>query len=419
MKFAIQLALLSAASIGLTILFQLVVLTQVGPGAETDAFFAGMTVPQLVLAVISASLTHVLVPLLAGEDPERARQDTWTFLALIVVLFGLIAVVLGLLASWWIPLIVPGFDVAGCDLTAKLTRIQLVGMVFAAVNGVQWAGYHARRKFLWVEAVPCISGLLSLLLLTWALPRFGIVAAAWIATLGMGLQTLLLVPGMGRPASPDFRRVTVLIAWRRIKPLLAGTAYYRTDAIIDRFLLSMAGTGNLSLYHLGQQIYGAANQMLNKSIVSPAVPALSVYHKSGDLAAFLRLYRRKLMQVGLISVSGVAIWAIFGRTLLTPLVVYGRFSGQDMEMLWWIMVWLGAAFLGSSMGQMSSSSLYAAGDTTTPTRLGIYTYTLCIPVKIVLFYIYGIAGLAVATGLFFVSNLLLQNNCIRTKHGVG
>ena len=419
MNLTIRLALLSAASIGLTILFQWVVLTQVGPGPETDALFAGTTVPQLVLAVISASLTHVLVPLLAGENRERGRQDTWTFLALIVALFGLIAVVLALLASWWVPLIVPGFDLAGRILTVELTRIQLAGMVFADVNGVQRDAYHARRQFLWVETAPCITGLLSLLLLIWTLPRFGVVAAAWIGTLGMGLQTLLLAPGLGRPAFPDFGSAAVLTAWRRIKPLLIGTAYYKTDPMIDRFMLSMAGSGNLSLYYLGQQIYGAVNQMLNKSIVSPMVPALSVHHKAGDRAAFLQLYRRKLMQVGLISVSGLAILGMFGRTLLVPLVAYGSFSIQDMERLWWIMVWLGGAFLGSSMGQISSSSLYASGDTTTPTRLGIVTYTLYIPAKIALFYAYGIAGLAVATGLFFVTNLLLQNYCISTRHGVG
>jgi putative peptidoglycan lipid II flippase len=189
--------------------------------------------------------------------------------------------------------------------------------------------------------------------------------------------------------------------------------------MIDRFMLSMAGSGNLSLYYLGQQIYGAANQLLNKSIVAPMVPALSVHHKAGDRAAFLHLYRRKLMQVGLISASGLALWGIAGRTLLVPLVAFGSFSGPDMERLWWIMVWLGGAFLGSSMGQISASSLYASGDTTTPTRLGVITYTLYIPAKIALFYVYGIAGLAVATGLFFISNLLLQNYCISTRHGVG
>ena len=66
MKQAMQLGTLSAASIGVAFLFQWYVLTQLGPGMETDAFFAGMTLPQLVLAVISGSLMHVLVPLTSG-----------------------------------------------------------------------------------------------------------------------------------------------------------------------------------------------------------------------------------------------------------------------------------------------------------------------------------------------------------------
>lgn len=419
MKLTIQLALLSVGNIGLTILFQWVVLTGLGPGAATDALFAGMTVPQLVLAVISNSLTHVLVPMLAGENQERVRQDTWSLLALTVVLFGSIAVVLGVLAPWWVPLIVPGFDSAGRDLTVDLTRIQLAGMVFTAVNGVQWAAYHARRQFLWVQTAPCFSGLMALVLLYWALPRFGVAAAAWISMLAMGLQALLLAPGLGTPSPPDFRSGAVITAWRRIKPLLAGTAYYKTDPMIDRFMLSLAGSGNLSLYYLGQQVYAAANQVLNKSIVTPMVPALSIFHKSEDRAGFLRLYRSKLTQIGLISVVGFAAWCLFGRALLGALVPDGRFSGQDMETLWWIMVWLGGAFLGSSMGQISSSSLFASGDTATPTRLSIYTFTVYVPAKIFMFYVYGIAGLAVATGLFFIVNLLLQDYCIRARYRVG
>ena len=59
MKQAIQLGTLSAANIGVAFLFQWYVLTHLGPGIETDALFAGMTLPQLVLAVISGSLMHV------------------------------------------------------------------------------------------------------------------------------------------------------------------------------------------------------------------------------------------------------------------------------------------------------------------------------------------------------------------------
>jgi len=138
MKQTLQLGALSAANIGIAFLFQWYVITQLGPGLESDALFAGMTIPQLVLAVISGSLMHVLVPILAGESEDRLRHDAWSLLVLIGGLFGFLAVVLYATAPWWVPFTVPGFDETGKTLTVELTRIQLIGMVFTAINGVQW-----------------------------------------------------------------------------------------------------------------------------------------------------------------------------------------------------------------------------------------------------------------------------------------
>ena len=278
MKQTLQLGALSAANMGAAFLFQWYALTQLGPGLETDALFAGMTLPHLVLAVVSGSLMHVLVPLLSGEDPSRLRHDVWGFTVLIGALFSVLAVVLYISAPWWVPLTVPGFSAAGIALTLDLTRIQVIGMVFTAINGVQWAAYHARQQFVWAEATPMLASALALLLLVWALPRFGVVAAAWISTLRIALQTLLLAPGMGRPVWPDLTSPAIATAWQRIKPLLLGTAYYKTDPLVDRFLLSTADSGSLSLYYLAQQIYSAMSQVLNKAMAAPLVPVLSRLH---------------------------------------------------------------------------------------------------------------------------------------------
>ena len=416
MKQAVQLGALSAANIGLAFLFQWYALTQLGPGVATDALFAGMTIPQLVLAVISGSLMHVLVPLLAGEGEERLRHDAWAFLTLVGGLFGLLAVLLYVLAPWWVPLTVPGFDAAGQALTVDLTRIQLIGMVFAAINGVQWAAYHARQQFVWAEFTPILASTVALLLLIWALPRFGVIAAAWISTLRMGLQTLLLAPGMGRPVRPDLKSAAIRQAWQRIKPLLLGTAYYKTDPLVDRFLLSTASSGSLSLYYLAQQIYGAVSQVLNKAIAAPLVPMLSKLHKAGDKDGFRRTYHRKLMQVGAVSVAGLIILGLFGQGMLDLLVGHGNVSANNVAELWWIMIWLGGMFVGGAMGQISSSSFYASGDTTTPTRIGIYSYTFYIPAKFVLFYYFGVSGLALVTSIFFLANLFLQNPQLKIRY---
>jgi len=416
MKRTIQLGTLSAANIGIAFLYQWYVLTRLGPGLETDALFAGMTIPQLVLAVISGSLMHVLVPILAGEDEDRLRHDAWGLLVLVGGLFGLLAIVLYAAAPWWIPLIVPGFDGAGKVLTVDLTRIQLVGMVFAAINGVQWAAYHARQQFVWAEFTPILAGAFALPLLVWALPLFGVIGAAWISTLRIALQALLLAPGMGRPVRPDLQSAAIRQAWQRVKPLLLGTAYYKTDPLVDRLLLSMASRGSLSLYYLAQQIYGAVNQVINKAIAAPLVPLLSTLHKAKDIDGFRRTYRRKLLQVGAISLVGLLILGLIGQTLLEVLVGHGNVSANNVKELWWIMIWLSGVFVGGSMGQISSTSFYASGDTTTPTRMGIYSYTFYIPAKLALFYYFGVLGLALSTSMFFLTNLFLQNVQLKKKY---
>lgn len=408
MKQAVQLGTLSAVNIGISFLFQWYVLIQLGPGVETDALFAGMTIPQLVLAVISGSLMHVLVPLLAGESEDRLRHDAWGFFNLIGGLFGVLAALLYAAAPWWVPLTVPGFDEAGQVLTIGLTRIQLIGMVFAAVNGVQWAAYHARQRFLWAEFTPILSSVFALLLLIWALPRFGVIAAAWIGVLRMGVQTLLLAPGMGMPVRPDLGSRAIQQAWPRIKPLLLGTAYYKTDPLVDRFLLSSASSGSLSLYYLAQQIYSAASQVLNKAIAAPLVPVLSMLHKAGDKAGFRRSYHRKLLQVAAISLAGLLVIGFFGQAVLDLLVGHGNVSADNVADLWWIMIWLGGMFFGGAAGQVVSTSFYACGNTLTPTRMSMLTYTAYIPGKVIVFYFWGVVGLAIATSIYYIANLSLQ-----------
>ncbi len=416
MKLTLQLGIISALNIAFVFLFQWYVFTQIGPGVETDALFAGMTVPQLALAIISGSLMHVLVPLLAGESEERLRSDAWGFLVFIGGLFLLVSVVLFILAPWWVPITVPGFDETGQALTVDLTRIQLIGMVFTAINGVQLATYHARQQFVWAELASFLASVIAFLLLIWALPRYGVVAAAWLGTLRMILQAILLAPGMGKPVRPNLKSDVIRQAWSRIKPLLLGSAYYKTDPLIDRFLLSMAASGSLSLYYLAQQIYGAVNQVLNKAIAAPLVPLLSQQHKAGDKKGFQHSFHQRLLYVGVISLVSLIVLAFFGQTMLDSFVGYGNVDSENITNLWWIMIWLGGMFIGGAMGQITSSSFYAIGDTSTPTRIGIYTFTVYIPVKIILFYYFGIKGIALATSAFFIVNFFLQNHYLKKKY---
>jgi len=384
------------------------VVTRLGVGIETDAFFASGALPQLIFLVASFSLMQVLVPLLATEDEQTFRRDAWGFFLGVSGFFSIVAVLLFVTAGYWVPLMVPGFSRQARELAITLSRIQLLAMIGNAAVVVLWSVFYARQKFLWAEISSVMANAASLGLLFWALPRYGIVAAAWAAVLNLGLKVALLMPILGPLQRPQWNSSAMKEAWRRIKPFLLGQTYAKSDPLIDRFLTSLTTAGSLSLLYIGQQVYSAANLIVTKAISTPAVPHLAIAAKSGDWASFKRIYHQRLLWMLVITVAaGIGLFLV-GEPLLRLMIGRGGITTQNVHMLWWILLALVGLLIGGAAGQVISGAFYAIGDTRTPTMLFIGTYTVYIPLKILVFLRYGVIGLAVATSMHLTINFVLQ-----------
>ena len=419
MWLAINLGILSGLNIIGVFIIHWCVITTIGPGIETDALFAGLSVPQIVLAVISGSLIHVLVPLFAGEGEQRLRQDAWGFFILIGGLFGILTLLLFLLAPFWVPLLVPGFSEEGKALTVVLTRIQLISMIFSACSGVLWAIYHARRRFIWAELTPLLGTITSLGLLFWALPRYGIMVAAWAMVLRVAVQTLLLLPGLGGYRRPDWSSTAMKEAWRRLKPLLVGNVLFKTDSLVHNFLSSLAPAGGLSLLYFGQRIHQAGVQIVTKAIATPMVPLLAVHAKEGDWQKYRRIYRNRLFWITGLTSGGYLLFLMVGKHLLMLLVGYGNITKQNILLLWWIMVAFGGLGIGGPMGSILATSFYAKGNTSTPIKAGVITYFLCVGLKIVGFIKFGVVGIAIGTTVNFMLDILVMYMLLERELRIG
>ena len=408
MKLNVSLGALAAANLFAALAIQWYVVTRLGVGIATDALFAGMAVPQLVLEVVSGSLMHVLVPLLATEDRDRFARTAWGLFLAIGALFSALAVALALSAPVWLRWLLPGFSPDALRLTISLTRIQLIGMLFTALLSVLWSTYHARSRFLWAELTPVLGSVAGFALLAATLPRFGVQAAAWTAVLRSGLAAAFLLPGLGPWRRPEWRSPELAMAWRRLRPLIVGTSYYKADPLVDRFLASMAPAGALSLLYIGRQIWGAAVQIVNRAVASPMVPLLATRAKAQDWADFRRIFRRRLLWMGGLTGAGFLAFLAVGRPCLQLVIGHGGVTTANVSDLWRIMVALVGILVAGAMGQVTSVSFYAFGDTKTPTRLGMLAFTAYVPAKIAAFFWFGVIGLAAATSLYYFGSLLLQ-----------
>jgi peptidoglycan biosynthesis protein MviN/MurJ (putative lipid II flippase) len=384
------------------------VVTRLGIGLDTDALFASGALPQLIFLVTSVSLTQVLVPLLATGDEKSFQRDAWGFFLGVNAFFALLAIILFATTGLWVSLLVPGFPAEARQLTVTLTRIQLFTMIGNASVVVLWSVYYARQKFIWAESSSLLGNTVGLLFLFWTLPRYGIKAAAWATVITLGLKVALLMPVLGPWQRPQWNSFAIKEAWRRIRPFLFAETYAKSDPLIDRFLTSLTTAGNLSLLYIGQQVYSAINLVITRAISTPSVPRLAIAAKSGEWRSFRHVYRQRLLIM--LAVTVVACFGLFfmGEPFLRLLIGHGGITAENVHLLWWIMVALSGLFIGGCAGQVTSGAFYAMGDTRTPTMLFIVTFTVYVPIKILVFLRYGMIGLAVSASLHLIINFLMQ-----------
>jgi putative peptidoglycan lipid II flippase len=396
-------------------LMQWYVLFRLGPGISTDALFAGMAVPQLLVTVVAGSSTLVIVPLLAGQGDDQLRQDGWHIAFLTVGFYGVLSVLLGVLAPYWTRLVAPGFSAEARTMMVTLTRIQLVGMVFTALAGVLWAVHRARMHFIWPETAPLIGTLVALILLVWGLPRYGVFAAAWVQVIRVGMHAVLLLPALGPYTRTPFRRDTAREAWRRLRPLMAGNAYLKAEPLFDRMLSSLGPVGDLSLYYVGQQLCTALVQISNNALVYPMISILSRHVHRGEWKAVDRTFRRRLRAVLLFTGTAFALVMFSGGAILAVGALPESTFSNSASRLFLIVAGLGGALVAGPAVEVVRGAFYSAGETRLPVRVDVPVFTAGMVFKAVGFYWFGVLGLAVAASVQVLVNVAVLERFLHRR----
>jgi putative peptidoglycan lipid II flippase len=415
-RLTLLLTALAGANVALGFLYNWYLLTRIGPGAQTDALFAGLMIPQLLVAVLGGSLTNVLVPVFATENQGSSSALPWTTFHAILLAGSAAAMVLALTAPLWAPLTVPGFGPESTSLTITLVRIQLIAVVLTLVATVQRAAYNARHRFVWAEASGVLAILGSFGFLALGLPRLGILAAAWAGVFRAVLQSGLLFRGMGPYHSPRWEHGRLAGLWHRLHPLLLGSVYYKSDIVLDRLLATLVPSGFLSLYYLADQLWSSGYLVLSKAIAAPAIPRLAQSAAGGDWQRFRRINRRRLAALVLIALATYVILLLTGHPLLTLLFQHSRFGPTEVRQLWWLLVALGGLWIGGAAGQIVATSFYAKGDTRTPMRIGAFWFTVGIALKLAGFYLFGIWGIALGTSLSYLASAAAQQLALERRY---
>ncbi len=369
-----------------------VVATFLGVGAVADAFQAAMRIPNLLQnllgeGVLSASFIPVYSRLLAQGRREEAGHVAGAIVGLLTVLTGLLALLGVALAGPITRVVAIGFTGATLELTVTLTRILFPGVGFLVLSAWCLGVLNSHRRFFLSYVAPVIWNVTQIAVVVAAaliiadgdvtsgaapdavLTQLA-VALAWGVLAGGVLQFTIQVPAVLRSAGPlrpslNVRLRGVRTTLRSFWPVVGGRGVVQLMTYVDIALASLLAAGAVSALEYATRLALLPISLFGMSAAASELPALSSLDVHERIAVERRLVPT-LARIAFFVVPTIAVFVVAGDLLYDVVLL-----PLPARLVWLVLLGSTVGLLSNTSSRVLQSTLYAGGDTRTPTRYAI------------------------------------------------
>jgi putative peptidoglycan lipid II flippase len=397
---------------------RLVVITNLlGASAELDAYFAAFRLPdtiyQLVAAgAISSALIPVLAGLYAGGEYSRAWRVVSTVInGMLLVLVGL-AVVVAIWAPQIVPLVTPGFDLVGTELTVRLTRLMLISPVMLALGAVALSVLNSRGRFGAAAMAPILYNVAIIVAAVVLGPFLGVEALAVGVVVGSILHLFIQLPALiGQRfrysfdidlTDPAARQVLVLLA-----PRALGLGAIQITFMINTMLATGLGVGAVTAYNVAYTVMQIPLGLIVFPMSAVLLPSMSRAIAHDAIREFGKLVIRSLRLLLYTMLFVTAVGIVLRRQIVTLLFDYGLDDAAlslTADTLSFFL--LGAA--ATSIVIVLARAFYSGHDTRTPVLTALAEMAIAVTIAVATVGTLGLSGIALGMSIaaWFEAGLL-------------
>ncbi|HEV2176386.1 MAG TPA: lipid II flippase MurJ [Terriglobia bacterium] len=405
-----SVALASLAVLAVSTIKELAVAQWFGRQDALDAFLIAYVLPAFVVNIAGGSFSSAVVPTFievrSAEGSQAAQRLFSGVLVWSLMLLAGLAVLLGVFAPYYLPLLGSGFSAAKLALTRQLLYTLLPFVVLSGVAATCTAILNAGERF----ALPALApGLVPLgaVVFLWTLGRaWGIMALAAGTVVGAMIQAAILVwmlrarsmkLGLGwYPLDSALRRVAGQYA-----PMAAGALLMGTTDLVDQAMAAMLPPGSVAALNYARKIVSVSIVLGAVPLSTAALPYFSEMTANRDWAGCrhtLKTYSRLIVAI---TVPITAVLVLFPRPLVGILFERGAFSVPDTAVVSHVEAWLALQipfYLLCSLGVRLISALKRNAVLMT---ISAVNTMLNVALNWVLMKHYGVAGIALSTSIVY------------------
>ena len=402
---------------------ELIVATQFGASALTDAFNVAFRIPNLFRRLFAeGAFSQAFVPVLAATRAEHGDARTRTAIDHVASVLLAVLLVFSLLGVLAAPLLVwslasglrqgPGFEPA-----VTMTRWMFPYIGFMSMVALSAGILNTWKRFAVPAATPVLLNV-SVILAAWlGAPWFAgrglepIYALAAGVMLGGLLQLGLQVPALRRLGLwPRIRLGPAALreAWRDeatrrilqlMAPALLGVGVAQISLLINTQIASYLTAGSVSWLSYADRLMEFPTAMLGVALGVVLMPQLAAARARGDTEQYAQMLDWGLRLVLVLALPCAAALLVFAEPLVAVLYHYGAFTDRDVQQTTLALTGYGVGLLGLVAIKVLAPGYYASQDIRTPVRIALAVLVITQAFNVLLVPWLAHAGLALSIGL--------------------
>lgn len=395
---------------------ELIIARSFGRGDEIDAFLIAFVLPSFVLNIGMSALGFALVPVFVEtrqkQGLEAAQQLFSGMMLLGCIAMVAVAVLLGLLAPFYLPLLGHGFSTTKLELTRELLYLLLPWIIFSGIATLAASVLNASEKFALPALIPLLTPLVTIYLVLFKANRWGIFTLAGGAAIGSLLEAMImlrLLRGQGMRFSLRWHgfdaRVRSVLA--QYGPMLAGSILMGSTAVVDQSMTAMLPSGSVAALGYANKVIGGTLSVGALALSTATLPYFSKMVAANDFAGCRHTLKRYSMLVVAVTVPFTLLIIAFSRPIVRMLFQRGAFTFADTELVSWVQVCyaIQIPFYVCSMLFVRFISSIRRNDVLM--YVSAINLVLDVVLNLALMRVWHVAGIALSTSIVYIVSFLM------------
>jgi len=402
-----------------------------GAGLASDAFFVAFRIPNLLRRLFAeGSLSIAFIPIFTDYLEKEGKDEAFRFAgsALKFLSVALVFVVLAgvFLAPFIVRVFAPGFavDPEKFALTVLMTRIMFPYIFFIGLVALCMGILNVLGHFSAPALAPVFLNIAMIFSVVFISPHMNepVTGLAIGVLIGGALQLCLQAPFLIKKGiylnkkiklfHPGLKKVGTLML-----PTILGAAAYQVNILVGTLLSSLLPEGSVSYLYYADRLTQFPLGIFAIALATAILPSLSRQAAAGQIKEAGETFASAMRFVFFITLPAMAGMIVLREPIVELLFKRGAFDTMAVKSTAYALVCYVAGLWAFSAVRIAIAAFYALKDTRTPVKMAIISIIVNIVLGILLMGPMGHGGLALATSLSSMLNLVLLVRTLGPKLG--